>query len=59
MGYIYIYVYTPFCVKYVLNIKVLLCVLKLMLIFAMSKGNKVITIKQQYYDKRFIYSENS
>lgn len=30
-----------------------------MLIFAVSKGNKVITIKQQYYDKRFIYSENS
>lgn len=30
-----------------------------MLIFAMSKGNKVITIKKQYYDKRIIYSENS
>nr|DAO93302.1 MAG TPA: hypothetical protein [Caudoviricetes sp.] len=28
-----------------LKIKVLLCVLKVMLIFAMSKGNKVITIK--------------
>lgn len=47
MGYIYIYVYTPFCVKYVLKIKVLLCVLKVMLIFAMSKGNKVLTFKKQ------------
>ncbi|WAX07257.1 hypothetical protein BF698P1_00012 [Bacteroides phage BF698P1] len=30
-----------------LNIKVLLCILKVMLIFAMSKGNKVVTIKKQ------------
>ena len=43
----------PFCVKYVLKLKVSLAVLNLILIFAVSKGNKLLTIKTQSYEKIF------
>jgi hypothetical protein len=43
----------PFCVKYVLKLKASLAVLNLILIFAVSKGNKLLTIKTQSYEKIF------
>lgn len=36
-----------------LKLKVLLCVLNLIFIFAMSKGNKVVTFKKQGHEKIF------
>ena len=42
-----------FCVKYMLKLKVSLATLNKLLIFAMSKGNKVLTFKTQSYEKIF------
>lgn len=44
---------SPFCVKYMLKLKVSLAILNKVLIFAMSKGNKLLTIKTQSYEKIF------
>lgn len=43
------YIASPFCVKYVLKLKVSLEVLNIILIFAVSKGNKLLTFKNKYY----------
>ena len=45
--------FPPFCVKYMLKLKVPLAILNKVLIFAVSKGNKLLTIKTQSYEKIF------
>lgn len=40
---------SPFCVKYILKFKVSLAILNKVLIFAVSKGNKLLTSKNKYY----------
>lgn len=42
-----------FCVKYMLKLKVSLAILNKVLIFAVSKGNKLLTIKTKSYEKIF------
>jgi hypothetical protein len=40
---------SPFCVKLVLKLKVSLAVLNKVLIFAVLKGNKLLTSENKYY----------
>lgn len=42
-----------FCVKYMLKLKVSLAILNKVLMFAVSKGNKLLTIKTKSYEKIF------
>ena len=53
---------SPFCVKYMLKFKVSLAILNKVLIFAVSKGNKLLTSKNKYYgnnDIKTILSETA
>lgn len=44
---------SPFCAKYMLKLKISLAILNKVLMFVVSKGNKLLTIKTQSYEKIF------